>query len=78
MTIKEIQARHLVSSYFKDAYLYLAQNKLPSNKMAINKIEALTEKYILFNSLLFKIVSNPDKEAVVLDIPDICTDKIIT
>ena len=55
--IKDIQARYLVSSYFKDIYLYLAQNKLPSNKLAIKKIEALAEKYILLNLLLFKIVS---------------------
>ena len=34
-TIKEIQAGYLVSPYFKDIYLYLAQNKLPSTKIAI-------------------------------------------
>ena len=45
--IKDIQAGYLVSSYFKDIYLYLAQNKLPSNKSAIKKIEVLAEKYIL-------------------------------
>ena len=28
--------------------------------------------------LLFKIVSNPDKEVTVLAIPEVCTDKIIT
>ena len=38
--IKEIQAGYLVSSYFKDIYLYPAQNKLPSNKATIKKIEA--------------------------------------
>ena len=78
VTIKEIQAGYLVSSYFKDMYLYLAQNKLPCNKMAIKEIEALAEKYILLDSLLFKIVSNPDKEVVVLAILEVCTDKIIT
>ena len=61
--IKEIQAGYLVSSYFKDICLYLAQNKLPSNEMAIKKIKALAEKYILLDTLLFKSVSNPDKEA---------------
>ena len=35
--IKDIQAGYLVSSYFKDIYLYLAQNKLPSTKLAIRK-----------------------------------------
>ena len=78
VTIKGIQAGHLVSSYFNDIYLYLAQNKLPSNNMVIKKIEALAEKYILLDSLLFKIVSNPDKEATVLAIPEVCADKIIT
>ena len=76
MMIKEIQAGYLVSSYFKDIYLYLAQNELPSNKMAIKKIEMLAEKYILLDSLLFEIVTNPNKEATVLAIPEACTDII--
>ena len=32
--IKEIQVGYLVSLYFKDIYLYLALNKLPSTKTA--------------------------------------------
>ena len=59
--VKEIQAGYLNSSYCKDIYLYLAQNKLPSSKTAIKKVEVLAEKYILLDSLLFKIVSTPDK-----------------
>ena len=35
ITIKDIQARYLVNSYFKDIYLYLAQIKLPSTTLAI-------------------------------------------
>ena len=35
--VKEIQAGYLSSSYFKDIYLYLAQNKLPSSKTAIKR-----------------------------------------
>ena len=42
--IKEIQAGYLQSSYFKDIYLYLSQNQLPSSKVVIRKIEALAEK----------------------------------
>ena len=76
--IKHIQAGYLVSSYFKDIYLYLAQNKLPSIKSAIRKIEALAEKYILLGLLLFKIVSNPEKETTVLALLEVCTNKIIT
>ena len=75
---KEIKAAYLVSSYFKDIFLYLAQNKLPSTKTAIKKVETLVEKYILLDSLLFKIVTTPEKETALLAIPEICADKIIT
>ena len=76
--IKDIQAGYLVRSYFKDIYLYLVQNKLPSTKSAVRKIEALAEKYMLLDSLLFKIVSSPEKETAVLAILEVCADKIIT
>ena len=46
VNMKEIQAGYLSSSYFKDAYLYLAQNKLPSSKTVMRKVEVLAEKYI--------------------------------
>ena len=41
------------------------------------KVEALAEKYILLNSLLFKIIVTPDKEGAVLAIPEMCADSII-
>ena len=74
--IKEIQAGYVHSPYFKDLYLYLSQNKLPSSKPAIRKIEALAGKYILLDSLLLKI--SPDKETAVLAVPETCADRIIT
>ena len=74
--IKEIQAGYLHSSYFKEIYQYLSQNKLPHSKLAIKKLEALSERYILLDSLLFRIY--PDKETAVLAIPEACTVKIIT
>ena len=74
--IKEIQTGYLHSSYFKDLYLYLSQNKLPSSKVAIKRIETLAEKYILLDSPLFKI--NPEKETAVPAVPETCIDKIIT
>ena len=43
--------------------------------MAIKKLEALSERYILLDSLLFRVF--PDKETTVLAIPELCTDKII-
>ena len=74
--VKEIQVRYLCSPYFKDLYLYLLQNKLPSSKSAIRKLDTLSEKHVLINSLLFRI--SPEKETAVLAIPETCMDKIIT
>ena len=62
-----MQVGYLYSPYFKDLYLYLSQNKLPSSKSAIRK---------LFDSLLFRI--SPQKGTAVLAIPEMCADKIIT
>ena len=77
VTVKEIWAGYLINQYFKDLYLYLAQNKLPSTKTAIFKVEMLAEKYILLDSLLFKLVTTTEKETALLAIPEICTDKVI-
>ena len=74
--IKEIQVGYLHSPYFKEMYQYLLQNKLPHSKLAIKKLEVLSKKYVLLDSLLFRIY--PDKETVVLAIPGTCADKIIT
>ena len=41
-------------------------------------METLAEIYTLLDSLLFKIVTTPEKETALLAIPEICTDKIIT
>ena len=74
--VKEIQAGFLQSPYFKDIYQYLSQNKLLSSKLAIKKLEALSEKYVLLDSLLLRIY--PEKETAVLPIPETYADKIIT
>ena len=74
--IKEIQAGYLHSPYFKEIYQYLLQNKLLHSKLAMKKLEALSEKYVLSDSLLFRIY--PQKETAVLAIPETCADKIIT
>ena len=78
VTIKEIQAGYLNSPYFKYLYLYLAQNRLPSSKSAICKVETLAERYILLDSLLFKLNTSPDKEKALLAISEICADQMIT
>ena len=77
LMIKEIQAGFLNSPYFKDLYLCLSQNKLPSKRSAIKKVETLAKSFVLLDSLIFKLVMTPDKEAAVLAIPEICVDKII-
>ena len=68
--VKEIQVGYLHSPYFKDIYQYLLQNKLLSSKLAIKKLEALSEKYVLLDSLLFRI--HPERETAVLAIPETC------
>ena len=78
LTIKEIQAGYMTSPYFKDLYLFLSQNKLPSKRSAIKKDETLAESFVLLDSLIFKLVTTPDKEAAILAIPEICVDKIIS
>ena len=77
LTIKEIQAGYLGSSYFKDSYIFLSQNKLPSKRSSTKKVETLAENFVLLDSLLFKLVMMHDKEAAVLAIPEVCIDKII-
>ena len=77
LTIKEIQAGYLTSLFFKDLYEYLAQNIMPQKRHARHKVEALAESFILLDSLLFKLVTIPNKEKALLAIPEICADKII-
>ena len=77
LTIKEIQAGYLSSPSFKDLYLFLLQNKLPSKRSSTKKVETLAESFVLLDSLIFKLVMMPDKEAAVLAIPEVCIDKII-
>ena len=76
--IKEIQAGYLSSLYFKDIYLYLAHNRLPSKKAAMRRVELLAKKYIMLDSLLFKLTMIWGRETALLAIPGICADKIIT
>ena len=54
----------------------MSQNKLPSSKPVIRKTVTLAEKYVMLDSLLFKISS--DKETAVLTVPEMCADRIIT
>ena len=77
LTIKEIQAGYLSRPNFKDLYLFLYQNKLSSKRSSIKKVETLAENFVLLDSLLFKLVTMPEKETTLLVVPKICVDKII-
>ena len=78
LTIKEIQAGYLSSLYFKDISIYLSHNRLPSKRAAMKRVELLAEKYIMLDSLLFKLTTILGKETALLAILEICADKIIT
>ena len=78
LTMKEIQAGYLSSSFFKDLYMYMAHNKLPSKKSAICKVLTLSQNYVLLDRLLFKLITVPNREKALLAIPESCTDKIIS
>ena len=65
ITIKENQAGYITSLYFKDLYLYLAQNKLPSKRSAIHKVETLAKRFILLDSLLFKLVTARKRDSAI-------------
>ena len=77
LTIKEIQAGYLTSSFFTDLYRCLAQNKMSHKRHIRHMVEALAESFILLDSLLFKLVTILDREKALLAIPETCADKII-
>ena len=77
ITIKEIQACYLNRPFLKDLYRYLAQNIMPSKSHARQKVEMLAESFILLDSLLFKLITVPNKEKALLAILENCIDKII-
>ena len=79
VTVKEIQVGYLISPYFKDLYLYLVQNKMPSTQTAIYKVESLAEKYILLYIFYILLdIATQEEETAILAIPKIYASKIIT
>ena len=77
LTIKEIKGGYLTSLHFKDIYRYLAQNIIPRKRHVRQKVENLSDRYVILDSLLFKINPTPRKEKTLLVIPEVCADKII-
>ena len=77
MIIKEIQAGYLTSFYFKNIYLYLVQNKLTSSDTTIGQVETKAGKYLLLDSLLFRIQNYHDKQNPLLCLPESCVDHFL-
>ena len=50
---------------------------MPSKRSSIKKVKTLAENFVLLDSLLFKLVTTPEKETALLAIPEIGMDKII-
>ena len=50
---------------------------MPFKSHARHKVETLAESFILLDSLLFKLITVPNKEKALLAIPENCIDKII-
>ena len=50
---------------------------MPCKSHTRHKVETLAESFILLDSLLFKLVTIPNKERALLAIPENCVDKII-
>ena len=42
------------------------------------KVLTLSQKYVLLDQLLFKLIMIPDREKALLAIPELCADKIIS
>ena len=55
--------------------MYVSQNKLPNNKAGIRKVETSARRYILLDSVLFKLVTTPEKGTSILAILETCADK---
>ena len=55
----------------------MSQNKLPSERSSVKKLETLAENFVLLDSLIFKLVTTLDNKIALLVIPEICIDKII-
>ena len=55
LTIKEIQARYLNSSYFKDLYLYLSQNKFAKFKRSYMQNRDIIRKIYFIGLITIQI-----------------------
>ena len=54
--LRDLKAAYLTSPHFRDIYLYLLQNRLPSGKGAAKRLDQNARNYLILDELLFKIL----------------------
>ena len=60
MNLRDLRAAYLQSPHFRDIYLNLTQNKVPSGKGAAKRLEQSARNYLILDGLLFKIIELED------------------
>ena len=53
-----MEATYLDSLHFRDIYIHLQQNGLPSNKSLAKRMEIQVNNYLLLHKLIFKLMPN--------------------
>ena len=51
-SIRDLEAAYLDSSHFRDIFIYLQQNRVPSNKRLAKRTEIQVNNYLLLDKLL--------------------------
>ena len=78
-SLKDLEAAYTSSAAFRDIYIYLRYNRLPTTKQAAKRIEHLSQDYYVLGKLLFRRImhkSSPDPIPV-LCIPPSRFDNIL-
>ena len=56
--LRDLKAAYLTSPHFRDIYLYLLQNRLPSGKGAAKRLDQNARNHLILDGLLFKILDD--------------------
>ena len=69
-SLEDLKAAYLTSPHYRDIYLYLLQNKVSLNRIAMKRLHSNALNYMLLDGLLFRIVELEGQEPLtVLCIP---------
>ena len=74
--LRDLKVAYLTSPHFRDIYLYLLQNGMPSRKGAAKRLDQNARNYLILDGLLFKILN--DGEGNLDTVLCICTSKMHT